>query len=610
MLTPAQTLLLHELARDMDAAPPTGGARPALVARAAEALGRSPKTVYALLRRVTGRATRRPRSDKGVSALDNAPELLREAAGLLHFSRRLNGKQTMSLKDARERLAANGRGVQNNAGEIVMPGCAALSRALRKSACHPRQLAQAAPATQLRSLHPNHVWEADASVCVLYRLPGGGVRLVDEKVYNQHKPRKMAEIADRRVIRYVVADHYSGCLYVRYEQAAGEDAAGVLRTLVAAMSDRGPQDPMHGVPDMLFMDKGSGNCSSLVTQFLADLGCTPVWHRAGNARATGAVEAAQNLVERGFESRLRFMEIPSLEELQAQADRWRRHFNARNILTRAGRPRNLVWLAITDAQLRTASRAVLEAVAHWRDETRVIDNHFKIRVDTRTHGVQEYDLRELGYHGLTSGDRVKVRLSPFRAPAVVVIKELPDGKELRYEVAPVARDAAGFDLSAPVLGQEYRAQPRTAAEKNLDEIRMRATGADNARDAEKIIAAKNRPLFPDIDIMADVAEAPAYLRRAGRPAAVEAPTAEPAPLNRAQAAARLAQLCGEAWAADPAGCNALIRERWPTSVPETALPELAALIRARHAAAGVERPARRLAFNLNHAAGGETSCAG
>lgn len=598
MLTPAQTLLLHELARELSAAPATGGARPALVARAAEALGRSPKTVYALLRTVAGRRTRKTRSDKGRSAAAAQPGLLQEVAGLLHFSRRLNGKQTMSLKDARERLAANGRGVETATGEIVMPGAAALSRALRACGMHPRQAVQAAPAAQLRSLHPNHAWEVDASVCVLYRLPGGGVRLVDEKIYNAHKPRKMAEIADRRVIRYVVADHYSGYLYLRYEQAAGEDAAGVLATLVNAMSDRGPTDPMHGVPELLFMDKGSGNCSSLVTQFLADLGCRAVWHKAGNARATGAVEVAQNIVERGFESRLRFMEIPSLEELQAQADRWRRHFNARAVLTRAGKPRNLVWMTITDEQLRTASREALMAVAHWKDEERVIDNRFRVRVDTRCCGVQEYDLRELGYHGLTCGDRVKVRLSPFRAPAVVIIKELPDGEELRYEVAPVQKDAAGFDLTAPVLGEEFRALPKTAAERNLDEIRMRATGADNVRDAEKIIAAKNRPLFPDIDIMADVAEAPAYLRREGRPAAVEAPTAEPAPLNRAQAAARLAQMCGEAWAADPAGCNALIRERFPQSVPETALPELAEAIRARHAVENVARPARRLTFTV------------
>ncbi|MDE7370201.1 MAG: hypothetical protein K2N07_00350, partial [Desulfovibrio sp.] len=169
---------------------------------------------------------------------------------------------------------------------------------------------------------------------------------------------------------------------------------------------------MHGAPLRLFMDKGSGNQSSLVKQFLRDLEIEPLWHEVGNARATGAVEVAQNLVETGFESRLRFMETPTLAALQAQADRWRRHFNAHAILTRAGKPRNQLWVGITDAQLRTVERPVLEAIAHWQDEQRRIDNRFRISVDTRSHGVREYDLRELGYHGLSSGDSVTVRLNP------------------------------------------------------------------------------------------------------------------------------------------------------------------------------------------------------
>ena len=582
-LTPAQTNFILQLAAELDSAPATGGVRSGLVARAAQALGKSVKTVYALLRSQAGWTSgRKPRRDKGVTCVDR--ELALTVGGLSYIGTRQTGKRILSIKAACERLAANGRGVTNQeTGETVMPSAATLSRAMRRYCCHPSQLAAARPATELRSLHPNHTWQVDASVCVLYALKGGGVRLLNERDYNKDKPGKLIEIADARIIRYVIVDHFSSCFYLRYEQARGEDAAGVINTLVDAMSDRGARDPMHGVPMQLLMDKGSGNKSSLVMQFLADLDIRPLWHEAGNPRAKGAVEKHQDLIEKGFESRLRFMDVPSVEYLQAQADQWRRHCNAHAVLGRAGKPRNLLWTAITDAQLRTVERPVLEAIAHWQDETRVIDNRFRISINTRSHGVREYDLRELGYHGLSARDTVTVRLNPFRAPDIVVIKAMPDGRELRYEVSPVATDAAGRSLSAPVIGEEYKALPRTQAERSLDEIKMLATGANNVRDAEKALRSQAQRPFADIDPMADVREAPQYLRKAGRPVPVETHAAAPMPLNRAQAAQRLAAMCGDAWAANPTACNDIIRARYPQQVPESALPELAALINARFA---------------------------
>lgn len=600
-LTPAQTGFLHDLARELSAAPASGGARTALVARAAETLGKSPKTVYALLKRYTGwESGRKTRADKGETCVDR--DLAQLAGGLSYLSNRQSGKRITTIKAARERLAANGYGVVNTeTGEVTMPSPETISRAMRRYGCHPDQLGAARPAVELRSLHPNHVWEIDASVCVLYRLKGGGVGLVNERDYNEHKPGKLIEISGQRIIRYVVADHYSGALYVRYEQARGEDARGVISTLVEAISDRGERDPMHGAPLQILMDKGSGNKSSLVTQFLRDLEITPLWHEAGNPRAKGAVECSQNLVERGFESRLRFMNIPSVGELQILADRWRRHFNAHAILTRAGKPRNQLWVGITDAQLRTAERPVLEAIAHWDDKPRQIDNRFRISVNTRSHGVHEYDLRELGYHGLNAKDTVTVRLNPFRAPNVMILKEMPDGTELRFEVSPVVKDEAGRDVTAPIMGEEYRRPPETLPEKALKDIKKLAYGTDSLEEAEKAHKARNRRLFADLDPMADVREAPQYLRRQGTRMDVEAKTAAPLPLNRAQAAARLAQMCGEAWAANPTACNDLIKARYPGQVPEKALPELARAITARFA----PRAANVLRFD---AAGG-TACA-
>lgn len=604
-LTPAQVGYLFELAAQLRAAPASGGERGALAIRAAETLGRSVKTVYALLKKHTGwQSGRKPRADAGQTCVSR--DLAIATSGLVHVAQRQNDKEIKTIKAARENMAANGHGVINQeTGEVTMPSQATLSRAMRRYGCHPAQLCQATPATQLRSLHPNHTWQVDASVCVLYRMRGSqDVRLLNERDVNEHKPKKLIEMADRRIIRYVVTDHYSGSIYVRYEQARGEDALGVIKTLISAMSDRGSRDPMHGTPVNLMCDPGGGNKSSLTLNFLDQMGIRHLPHSAGNARATGSVEKAQDIVERGFEGRLRFMDMPSLEMLQERADAWRSHFNATAVHRRTRRTRNAVWGTISEAHLRTVSREVMEAIAVWGDVRRPVDAHFRISVDTKVFGIQEYDLRELGYHGLCVKDSVIVRLNPFLAPVIRVIKQQTDGTELVFEVSPIEKDAAGFDITAPVIGREYRAHPKGKTQRALDDVLKRAYGTDNAEEAAKAHKARNKTPFADLDPMADVKPAPMQFRQTGTPMDISTPVAAVMPLNHAQAAMRLKDMCGEAWTADPAGCMAVVRGRFPIQVPEDKLHELAAAIMGVGA---VEYGAGRgavLPFKPHSAAGG------
>lgn len=351
---------------------------------------------------------------------------------------------------------------------------------------------------------------------------------------------------------------------------------------------------------------GLGNRSGLLLQFLERLDIRPLHHAAGNARATGAVEVAQNIVETGFESRLRFMTVPSLEELQARADAWRRHFNATAIHRRTRKTRNAVWGSISSKQLRVATRPVMEAIAAWQDKRCKVDEHFRISVDTRACGVHEYDLRELGYHGLCVGDSVAVRLNPFLAPVIRVICRKADGTELVFEVSPVARDAAGFDITAPVIGEDYRSAPRTVQQRALDDVLATAYGTDSADEAARRYKQRDRTPFAHLDPMADVREAPLQFRRPGTPVAVEAPQAAPLPLNHAQAAMRLREMCGETWSRDPAACMALVRQRFPRQVPEDRLEELAALINGRDSA---RHGATVLHFDAAARTEGERACA-
>ena len=592
MLTQAQQEDLRRLAADLQAAP-RGGKRPMVEAVAAR-LGVSVPTVYRALREVAGAPVRadgeprKKRNDAGRRSVDR--DLALQVAGLVHTARRANGKRTMSLDRAVEILAANGQGAVNaETGEVAMPSVSTLSRAMREYGCHPAQLAPGTPAGRVRSPHPNHSWQTDASVCVLYYMPGGKMALLDERTYNERKPGRLVDIGNQRITRYPVVDHCTGCFYVHYAVERGESATGALTALIEAMSDRGPRDPMHGVPFHLYTDPGSAYRSSLLREFCGRLGIRLQHHAAGAARATGAVEVVQNIIERQFESRLRFADVSDLGKLQAMADRWRRHYNATARHARLGMPRAQAWTRIRPDQLREASRDALIAISHWRHEERTVSDRMTVRVQTRLPGLppQEYDLRNLAWSGVRPGDKVRVELSPFRAPAIIVIKTMPDGEERRWEVQPIIKDEWGFDAGAPIMGEAYQAMPETDSAKAARDIARAAAPARAEGEA------KARP-YADLDIMADVREAPLFLRPEGRDILTgKTQEALPIPLSHAQASVRLRSLAAEAFARDARACMDYVRERYPYTVPEDALTEVAAELTRRFA----PHRAARLSFN-------------
>lgn len=600
-LTPEQIRLVGDTARKLAEADPCNGERGEIVQRLAAVLGVSMNTTYGYLKQYAGwSSNRKPRKGKGETCVPF--ELCKKIAGLVVFGTRANGKRTMTIKRAVSILAAQGEGVTNpETGEIFMPSTETLCRAMRQYGCHPDQLERGKPTGQVRSLHANHVWELDASVCVLYYIRGTKrIGLMDERKFNEKKPGNLADIKNKRVVRYVVVDHTSGAFYVRYEQSAGENAQGVLNTLIDFICDRGPNDPAHGVPFILYMDPGSCNASSLVMGFGEQLGIRVLHHAPGAASATGAVEQCQNLVEREFESRQRFHDVPDLAFMQNEADRWRRHYCATAIHTRHKQTRNGAWLSIPADKLRTVERDVLHAIAAWKDERRQVGADFTISVDTRTsYGVRTYDLRELGYHGLNVKDSVKVRLNPYKAPTITVVMERADGTENLFDVAPVEKDAHGFNMDAPVFGESFKAQGDTNTDKVLKEIKKDAFGTDSIEEAEKAMKARKAP-YADIDIMADVKEAPLYLRKPGSPVGVNAPVTEIAPMGRVAFALMMKREHPDVWNETTAeSCMEWLTERYPDQIPGKQVERVAEQLREKFApkrATRLEfRPAERSA---------------
>ena len=212
-----QLRLISDAARALEKADPCNGDRGRIVARLAETLNRSLNTTYQYLKKYGGwESGKKPRKGKGETCVPEA--LCRKIAGLVICGDRANGKRPMCIKDAVKRWEANGEGIADpETGEVTMPSVETISRAMRRYGCHPDQLRVASPSVRMRTEYPNRLWQADASVCVLYRIRGtGNIGLMKEESYNEKKPENLIKIRNTRIVRYIVVDHCSGNFYLRY----------------------------------------------------------------------------------------------------------------------------------------------------------------------------------------------------------------------------------------------------------------------------------------------------------------------------------------------------------------------------------------------------------
>ena len=529
------------------------GERTVLVDEVAKLLTCSPQTVYRKLKQfVNWTSGRKRRKDSGT--LGVSENTAKAVAHLMHKATRDNGKRTMPMTVAKNILCGSGFQEANVSTTTI-------SRAMRAYRCHPDMLAQGSPHVHMRSLYPNHVWQVDPSLCVLFYLPKGGLSVMEESKFYKNKPGNVKKAERERIWRYVITDHYSGTIYVRYVQSPGETAQGLVDVFLDSISDRGLTDPMHGVPELLIMDKGSANTAHLFTNLLDRLSVTWDTHKPGNPRAKGQVECANNIVETQFESRLGFLNIQSVDQLQTEANKWLQHYNATAIHSRTGKSRNDVWLTITENQLRLAPLLELcRELVTTKPKDAKVGPDMTITHVVKGYGRNVYDLRQLP--GLVPQMKVQVVVNPYRAPAVDVIVHDPSlAEDPIWTVEPVDINEAGFWAEAPVYGQEYQAQPETMADKHLNTIEEVA-GAD-----------PRHPNAPEgVDVMADIRPAPEYLPKRGRDLGLDASNREVAPYTVVEAAKLLRDRLGDEWSGE---AYAWLQQRYGNGVPVAELDSIA-----------------------------------
>jgi transposase InsO family protein len=557
------------------------GEKSAVITAAKAFLGlKSDQALYGRLADVGFDSGRKRREDAGVVTLprDEAEQI----AALIKATTRQTGKRLMSVADCVDLLRVEGRikaeRINAATGEVIPLSTSAIVNALTSYGLHFNQLAAPAPHVQLASLHPNHCWEMDFSICVLFYLRGEqGMRMMRAADFNKNKPKNIAKIENDRVLRGVIVDHTTHTLWLNYAYGA-ESAETALDMLMFAML---PQEgrPYYGVPFVIYTDRGSAFNNALFTNFCRRALIEHIMHESASvkddaARATGSVEVMNNLVERKFESRLGLgYRVQQMHELQGLAANFARWFNATQTHSRHGMTRVEAWLKITETQLRKPpAEAVLRTLAHSHPKPRTITGALTIPWEGTTYSLR--DIPGLSEH-LRVGDKVDVVVNPYSQGGIVIVRQTPDGKgELHFPLAaPDAADWRNYPANAPVIGESFAAIAETDAQKankRLAAIAMGVNTADEAKAAKKAGTVAFAGLNPHAN---HVAPTVAYLPKRGTELATNAPEfAVPVrTLSLPEAARALRDRIGpDAWNAEH---YAALARFYPEGVPDTDLDQ-------------------------------------
>lgn len=597
-ITPEVRDVLRDLALKLDAA--KHGEQSALVAQSAKFLGWSPQTVYRQLKEAVGwRSGRKVRSDKGTTSVSE--EALVKLGAVQREAVRDNGKQTLFTTTARGLLESNGVELKVSNDQ--------LNRLIRDRKLNVDAQREAKPVQALRAPHPNHTHEIDPSLCLVYYLKGRQHIMRDRDFY-KNKLENYAKVKFK-VWRYVLYDRASGVIAVWYCESAGENQHNLFNFLMYAWGQQ-PGRLFHGLCRFLLWDKGSANTSAAIKTLCRALGVKTLEHEAGNARAKGGVEGANNIVETQFESRLRFEPVESIEQLNAAATAWANAWNANLIpgqdtrLRRQGLAEPVarfdLWQRIrADQLLLLPPVEVCRAFMTAKEETRKVRPDLTISFKhPQAERSATYSLR--GLDGVCSGDEVGVCAMVFGDCAIQVTVPTYNGEDRIYQVEPERGfDEYGQVLSAAVVGEEYKAMPHTAIEQAASKMDEQAYPGLSADEIKAARAKRVTPFEGELKAHSYLQniELPTYLPRRGTAHDLAAPKVELPPLSHVDAAKQIkprVESAGGEWTADR---FRWLQQRYPGGVPQDQLDMIVAELTGPRA--GLQRPLQV----LRAAAGGE-----
>lgn len=454
----------EEMVQELKAA--QNGEKTRVMKKYSHMTGLTKEHLYRVAGKYGYKSGRKKRADKGVCFLSEMQ--IQAIAGLIHTTRRERKGTIMPVKKALEVAEQNG---------IIDPGCISVSRLqelLRERGLNKKALNAPSAHTPMRSLHPNHVHFVDVSVCIQYYLKNKQLRIMREDLLYKNKWENFGKIK-QKIYRYVLTDHFSHTIFVKYYIARGETTDHLFDFLVSAWERKENHKtyPFRGVPFLIMMDRGAANISRPILDFLDNLDIDFPEPGEHNPRRQGSVERAQNYVEAYFESALKVRSASCVDELNRMALDWCRHINSHENYkhTRFNTPRIQCWMTIQEHQLRECpDRKVLQDIFRERFVERLVRGDYSI-------SFQGESFRVKHVKGIIPNvSKVRVYKKPFTWPEIVV-----EFNETEYTARPVEKVEGGFEADAQIIGQGYSAMPHSPTEHQIPQLENLAYGEDRKK---------------------------------------------------------------------------------------------------------------------------------
>ena len=301
----------------------------------------------------------------------------------------------------------------------------------------------------------------------------------------------MKKIENDRVIRYVMTDHYSGSIYVEYVYGS-ESSENLIEIFLNGIQKRSDQEPMYGVPNILYTDKGCANTSGLFRNLLERLNVTFMAHATGNSQAKGQVENAQNIVETQFEGRLRFMQINNIQELNAK------------LLHGACTGMKQKFIAVLSAAVMQFGKPLslnnYASLHQWncavnlsaRYQLKTVKANLTVSHAIQGYGSQDYDVRHVD--GVYPKAKLQIVVNPYRAPCIDVITKDQYGNEVIFTCEPMQVDWVGFGNEAAIIGEEIKAMPQSKIDENRKRILKKLMTQTLLSKLIKQLPRRNQPM--------------------------------------------------------------------------------------------------------------------
>ena len=314
---PAAALL--DVRRRLETLPPRSTERRAVIRETAALYGVAEVTLYRALQSHTRPKAIR-RSDAGEPRVMPKSTLEHYCEIIAAIKVRTSNKQGRHLSTAEAIRLIETYGIETPDGLVQAPPevlkKTTVNRYLKQWGYDRHTLLQPPPAVRFQAEHSNECWHFDLSPSDLKHIKA---------------PAWMEEGRGRPLLMlYSIVDDRSGVAYQEYHGVYGEDVEAALRFLFAAMAPKSTEEfPLHGIPQMIYMDNGPIARSGVFHQVMTYLGVEVRTHlprgkdgRRVTARAKGKVERPFRSVKEMHETLYHFHE----PETEAEANAWLMQF--------------------------------------------------------------------------------------------------------------------------------------------------------------------------------------------------------------------------------------------------------------------------------------------